>query len=295
MKRQKAKSVKLGKNDLICSKCNTILEVDDALITERYLQCSNCEIIISNPFLHSGKFVSCDFCSKDSEIPKEMENDLVLNCPTCGKDIYNRHSEKYNVVICPECHIESHVPETLFKARYLNCSNCGYALLENPYHQEAGNNKVLNDKTHHGPYREKDLSEEYNSETVGMKNYGWISFIVLGIIIILVIGYISERNTRSINVETNGLIIPTLKWYEMGTLHKAEIYDWKRANDKNKLATCADFISIYRPNYSEQELKFAATELQACIDDAIIGHNDFDGESVAALATLCMTGLGYIN
>jgi hypothetical protein len=33
------------------------------------------------------------------------------------------------------------------------------------------------------------------------------------------------------------------KWYEGGTLHKANAFEWQNASYDNKMATCADFFS----------------------------------------------------
>ena len=43
-------------------------------------------------------------------------------------------------------------------------------------------------------------------------------------------------------------------WYEGGTLHKAKIYKWNNATEKDKLATCADFMAKVDNTVSMTEL-----------------------------------------
>lgn len=299
MKRQKAKSVKLDKNEIICSNCETILEVDEDIKGDEIIQCPNCDKIISNPFYFSGKFVLCAFCSHNGEIPKEFENHLVLNCPSCSNDIFNPHSDQYNGIICPECQTPSHVPDELFKERYLLCTTCGHDMIKNPYFIKKTPNKYIShvkDKSEDNPnviVNEATSFENTNRKT--NNNYIWIALIVLGSIILLTIGYISDSNTSSSSRSSSRSSTSVQEWYEGGTLHKASIPEWKRATDRNKLATCADFVSTYRPNFTSQQLRFAATELKNCIDEAIRGHSGFDNESVAAVGVICMTGLGFID
>ncbi len=64
-------------------------------------------------------------------------------------------------------------------------------------------------------------------------------------------------------------IKPTNQWYQGGTLHKSKIADWKNASEENKLATCGDFCAnIYKDN-SIDEIKIIATNLKACIEEAV--------------------------
>lgn len=76
----------------------------------------------------------------------------------------------------------------------------------------------------------------------------------------------------------------TGEWYEGGTLHKAKISEWKLATDKNKLATCADFIAKVDGSISLAK----ATNLKVCIDEGTQGINTADNQSVADVASVCM-------
>ena len=83
------------------------------------------------------------------------------------------------------------------------------------------------------------------------------------------------------------------KWYEGGTLHKAKISDWKNATEKNKLATCGDFMATVDNTVSMTELKKRATELKNCIDEATRGLENTNNEAVSSIAAICTKTLGY--
>ena len=59
------------------------------------------------------------------------------------------------------------------------------------------------------------------------------------------------------------------EWYVGGTLHKAKVSEWKSATEKNKLATCADFMVNVDNTLSASELKETATALKICINEVI--------------------------
>lgn len=93
-----AKSLKLGKDDIICPSCNSVLTIPDEIKNEEFVQCVKCDAAVSNPFFHSGKFIICGICGINAELPKEIENDLTVKCSVCGEIIYNPHSGKYNPI-----------------------------------------------------------------------------------------------------------------------------------------------------------------------------------------------------
>jgi len=80
------------------------------------------------------------------------------------------------------------------------------------------------------------------------------------------------------------------KWYEGGTLHKSQISVWKIATDKNKLATCADFMAKIDNTGSMDELKRRATKLKACIDEATRGLENTNKLKVSDVAASCTSG-----
>ena len=85
----------------------------------------------------------------------------------------------------------------------------------------------------------------------------------------------------------------TEKWYQGGTLHKAKIVDWKNASDRNKLATCGDFLAKKYNASSLAKIKLRAENLQICIDEAVFGHTYSDESEVASVASLCMVLMEY--
>lgn len=121
----KAKSLKLGENDIICPNCNSVLTIDDEIKNEEYIQCPKCDIAIINPFCDL-EYLICGYCGNETDLPKELENELMVNCGACGESIYNIYSDKYNPVTCPNCQVQTHVPDDVQYARYFNCPFCKY-------------------------------------------------------------------------------------------------------------------------------------------------------------------------
>ena len=85
----------------------------------------------------------------------------------------------------------------------------------------------------------------------------------------------------------------TLNWYEGGTLHKSKISEWKDSTDRNKLATCADFMASRDNTVSMKILKRRSMDLKNCIDEATRGLKSTNDESVSTIAALCVITLRY--
>ncbi len=83
------------------------------------------------------------------------------------------------------------------------------------------------------------------------------------------------------------------KWYQGGSLHKATVTEWRDATYRNRLATCADFVTgtLLSSGYDERKIDIenqvrpAATGLEACISEAASGVGPT--ESVSFLAAMC--------
>lgn len=98
-----------------------------------------------------------------------------------------------------------------------------------------------------------------------------------------------SRNEKSVSTTTE----KEAKWYEGGTLHKSKISNWKKATDRNKLATCADFIAGLDKSVSLSVLKIEANELKDCVDEATRGLDELNNEDVATIASTCLILMGY--
>ncbi|MCF6167166.1 hypothetical protein [Lutibacter sp.] len=84
------------------------------------------------------------------------------------------------------------------------------------------------------------------------------------------------------------------KWYVGGTLHKSTIFEWKKSSEKNKLATCGDFIAkTVDKNTSLEIIKEKAENLKICIDEATREQKITDNEKVSKMAATCVVILGY--
>ena len=82
-------------------------------------------------------------------------------------------------------------------------------------------------------------------------------------------------------------------WYNGGTLHQATIRQWHAATEKNRLATCADFIATMNKDLPFSELKPRATELMECINEATLGLPEVQDSKVSSNASACAVLLGY--
>jgi hypothetical protein len=79
------------------------------------------------------------------------------------------------------------------------------------------------------------------------------------------------------------------KWYEGGTLHKANMRTWKSSTDRNKLATCAEFAFALDNTLSLDQVREKATDLKICIDEGTEGIDAIDNDPVTTIAAMCMT------
>ena len=112
----------------------------------------------------------------------------------------------------------------------------------------------------------------------------------------------SDGQSRSSNVSPKSTSTSTPKvttsstsqeWYEGGTLHKATIARWKTSTERNKLATCGDFMAVYDKSVSMTELLARSVALKSCIDVATDGLDYTNSLEVSTMAALCIQELGY--
>lgn len=108
------------------------------------------------------------------------------------------------------------------------------------------------------------------------------------IIIVLVILFIWKCGCSN-DSDKSSSYTKTREWYKGGTLHKVKIIDWKSATERNKLATCADFIYATNKNLSFDEIKKEAIDLRICINEAVREQEVSDQYAVSEIAALCLT------
>ena len=85
-------------------------------------------------------------------------------------------------------------------------------------------------------------------------------------------------------------------WLKNGTLHKATVAEWKKANDENKMATCADFVVSLKESDSKKfetisDIKVSALEMKNCLDEAVNGDSITDDMKINEIAVLCHINL----
>ena len=91
-------------------------------------------------------------------------------------------------------------------------------------------------------------------------------------------------------------------WYAGGTLHKASVYEWKNASEKNRLATCADFVTNIKKYHNESykgdlvSLKRDAIQMMDCINETVKGNVAQNANmTIGEIATNCaiLSGASY--
>ncbi len=122
--KHKAKSLKLEKNEIVCTNCNTILSLSKEIQNDELIQCSKCEAAITNSLYFSGRSLICNNCGNNAELPKDLENELIVNCSVCQQDVLNPYSHQYNPLTCTHCYGEVHIPEEIIGEKYINCPFC---------------------------------------------------------------------------------------------------------------------------------------------------------------------------
>jgi len=108
-------------------------------------------------------------------------------------------------------------------------------------------------------------------------------------------------------------IVKSSKWYEGGTLHKANALQWQKAEKADKIATCADLIATLHANNSFKselqqsirnvdDVKPWAEELTKALDEAFKVNPDpktneslFINQKVSDTAVLLMTVTGWLK
>lgn len=85
----------------------------------------------------------------------------------------------------------------------------------------------------------------------------------------------------------------TQKWYQGGTLHKSTVAEWKNASDRNKLATCGDFVAnMVDKSTSIDVIKIKSENLKTCIDEAVKGSDYTNDYKVSRIAAICAVSMG---
>lgn len=309
MKKLQAKSFKIEKNEVFCSGCNSILTISEDIASDEFIQCPSCETVMKNPLLSSGKYISCPYCGSNSEIPKKLENTLILNCPDCHQDFFNLDSPDYKAITCPNCNMQVIISPDLVDVKYIRCLSCGFEPIKNVFYnsskkpalKQTETTSILeNSETFKEPSSSKyDFAETKSPRYSDKSDKRFIWLIGAAVVLVfLIISYFAERDNPTMSGNYSGSRSGSTnsysqRWYEGGTLHKATISEWKMASDRNKLATCADFISSSNPRLTERQLRIVATELKNCIDEGVYGYQGVNNLKVAEIGALCMSAMGY--
>lgn len=93
------------------------------------------------------------------------------------------------------------------------------------------------------------------------------------------------------------------EWYKGGTLHSANLLEWKQATEKNKLATTADWIvTLFNKKgislVSKKKTKERAIKIRKCTNSKVIKFKSKTNLKVLKaneIAYKCMIELGYFK
>ena len=127
--------------------------------------------------------------------------------------------------------------------------------------------------------------------------------------LLLVLGILAVGSTDT-DTTTNSTS-NTKKWYEGGTLHKKSALEWQTAPSRDKLATCADFVTTMwqnddlKPSISKRlstvdDVRPYAQELVDYLDAALKADPDpeqnrklFANQTVSSIAVAGMVTMGW--
>jgi len=94
----------------------------------------------------------------------------------------------------------------------------------------------------------------------------------LAILSFFIIAIASSSSDSEMDTKTD-------EWYVGGTLHQSTSAEWNKATEKNKLATCADFVANIKELNNEsyagdtEAMKRDAIALMICINETVKGDD----------------------
>lgn len=82
-------------------------------------------------------------------------------------------------------------------------------------------------------------------------------------------------------------------WYSGGTLHMSTVGEWITASEKNKLATCADWVVTNTDRSGKQitipDMKLQALALRDCIEKAISENQaEISQQPISEIVATCL-------
>lgn len=127
-----------------------------------------------------------------------------------------------------------------------------------------------------------------------MLNHTAVHFILMSCALSLISCSNSRTDDQSAETSSQKKLISNDLWFNGGTLHQATISRWRSATEKDKLATCADFVatSDKQAMADLDAYKERSTALMKCIDESSGDDPGYATLKVAALAASCASLLG---
>lgn len=107
---------------------------------------------------------------------------------------------------------------------------------------------------------------------------GWV--IVVVVVLCLTLGFIG-RNAKK-PTEKPHLVDASDGWYKGGNLHKRSLLDWKRADNRNRLATAADIATVAMDGTTLENLRERAKRFEDWLT-TMATHPDLDDETLSGM------------
>ena len=138
----------------------------------------------------------------------------------------------------------------------------------------------------------------------------YLSTIALLVMVVLAVGSV-DSGTNGTNSTPRTSSTPATEWYSGGTLHNKSALEWETASPRDKLATCADFVtgmwqngdlkpSIANSLSTVDDVRPYAQELVDCLDAAFKPDPDpeqnrkmFANQTVSSFAAMGVVTMGW--
>ena len=129
-----------------------------------------------------------------------------------------------------------------------------------------------------------------------MQTAGTGCLVVLLVVAVLVI---FGKNKEAIDPHPPLSVAQNVKWYAGGSLHRANVGEWRSASRSNRLATAADWAltgsaikNKVMKSDSIETLRPFANDLVTCVDEAA-SPSGYDDVGASELAAACVVLLGW--
>ena len=123
----------------------------------------------------------------------------------------------------------------------------------------------------------------------------YYSFLVTSVVVLGLVAFFKDNQSSGSSVYSS-----SVSWHTGGNLHSATVFQWGSASERNKLATCGDWIAAWEEagltlkSYpSIDSVKPDAMQLRECVNRSIDSARS--DEKINEYGALCAVGLDIIQ